>query len=51
MLDDPTFMFALALVALVLAAIATVQSRFVSILAWSAVAGFSALSLFLHTQV
>jgi len=51
MFDDPTFMFALALVALVLAAIAVVQSRGVSVLAWASVAGFSALSLFLHTQV
>lgn len=50
-MDDVTLHFALALVALVLSAIAVVQSRLASVLAWACVAGFSGLALYLHTLV
>jgi hypothetical protein len=46
MINDLTILFAFALVALILAGIAVAQSRLVSILAWSCVAGFLGLVLY-----
>lgn len=50
-MDSIPFMFALALVGLILFAVGVVQSRFASVVAWGGVAVSAALALFLNTQM
>lgn len=50
MLNDQNILFAFALVALILGAIAVFQSRMQAIVAWSCVAGFLGLVLYAWPQ-